>query len=97
MQANPAGRRGRPEPIAFTDFLHPSSATHGVLGASRRRASAETRSSSATGTTSRRTGPAADLVLAGAGNDRISSRGGDDIVLAGIGDDFGSSAGRAAT
>ena len=90
---NPAVAGVDPDRIAFTDSLHPSSATHGVLGAFAAASISDNQVFLGDGDDVRRTGPAADLVLAGAGNDRIFSQGGDDIVLAGIGDDrvFGGS------
>ncbi|MFO1208478.1 MAG: SGNH/GDSL hydrolase family protein [Amaricoccus sp.] len=87
IPANPAVAGVDPDRIAFTDFLHPSSATHGVLGAFAAASVTDNQVFLGDGDDVRRTGPAADLVLAGAGNDRIFSQGGGDIVLAGTGND----------
>ncbi|MFO1143452.1 MAG: SGNH/GDSL hydrolase family protein [Amaricoccus sp.] len=93
VPANPAVAGVAPDRIAFTDFLHPSSATHGVLGAFAAASVSDNQVFLGDGDDVRRTGPRADLVLAGAGNDRIFSQGGGDTVLAGIGNDrvFGGS------
>jgi phospholipase/lecithinase/hemolysin len=73
--------------LMFFDFVHPTAATHGVLGAF----AAETLTSETHllggaddvvqgGTTD-------DLVLAGGGGDQVDARSGDDVVLAGLGSD----------
>ncbi len=88
MPANPAVAGVDPDRVAFMDFLHPSAATHGVLGSF---AAASVAGNPVFGSDADETivtGPLDDLVLAGAGNDRVFSGRGADIVLAGLGDDF---------
>jgi phospholipase/lecithinase/hemolysin len=88
IPANPVVAGIDPDPIAFMDLLHPSSATHGVLGAFAAGSVTDNQVFLGPEDQVRRTGPCDDLVLAGAGNDRISSDGGRDTVLAGLGGDF---------
>jgi hypothetical protein len=87
IPANPAVAGVDANRIAFTDFLHPSSATHGVLGAFAAASLSDNLVFLGPEDDLRRTGPRDDLVLAGAGNDRIFAQGGADTVLAGLGND----------
>ena len=88
LPANPLVAGVDPDRVAFMDYLHPSSATHGVLGSFA--------AASVTDNTVFRgdeddfvwTYTRDDLVLAGGGRDRVFTGGGADIVLAGLGDDF---------
>ena len=88
IEANPVVAGVDPNRIAFTDFLHPSSAMHGVLGAFAAGSMTDNLVFLGPEDDVRRTGPGDDLVLAGAGNDRIFSGRGADTVLAGLGDDL---------
>ena len=87
IEANPAVAGVDENRIAFMDLLHPSSATHGVLGAFAAASIADNLVFLGPEDDVRWTGPLDDLVLAGGGNDRIFAQGGDDTVLAGLGDD----------
>lgn len=87
IPANPVVADVDPNRVAFMDFLHPSSATHGVLGIFAAESIAGNPILLGDGDDVRRTGPLDDLVLAGGGNDRILAQGGADTVLAGLGDD----------
>jgi hypothetical protein len=88
IRENPAVAGIDPDRIAFMDLLHPSSATHGVLGAFAAASVTDNPVFLGPEDQVRWTGPCDDLVLAGAGNDRILSDGGRDTVFAGLGGDF---------
>lgn len=87
IPANPLVAGVDPDRVAFMDYLHPSSATHGVLGSFAAASIGGNPVFGGAGDETIRTGPANDLVLAGAGDDRVSVKAGADIVLAGLGDD----------
>ena len=74
LKANPAVAGVDPDQVAFMDFLHPSSATHGVLGSFAAASIGDNPVLLGDGDDVVRTGKLADLVLGGAGQDRISSR-----------------------
>ncbi|MBX2855550.1 MAG: hypothetical protein KTR21_11205 [Rhodobacteraceae bacterium] len=76
-----------PDQIAFFDFLHPTSALHGVWAAfSDAALTRETREF--TETVDRFNGDSSDeFALGQAGDDAIRLRGGDDIAFGGLGDD----------
>jgi Ca2+-binding RTX toxin-like protein len=88
LPANPAVAGVDPDRIAFVDLLHPSSATHGVLGSFA--AASVTDNTLLLGDEDDFvwTHRLDDLVLAGGGRDRVSTGRGADIVFAGLGDDF---------
>jgi phospholipase/lecithinase/hemolysin len=88
LPPNPLVANVDPDRVAFMDYLHPSSAMHGVLGSF---AAASIAGSPIFGDASNEviaSGRCDDLILAGAGNDLVYSRGGADTVFAGLGDDF---------
>lgn len=85
---NPAVAGVDPDRVAFVDFLHPGSTTHGVLGSFAAASVSHETVFRGAGNNTVVTGATDDLILAGAGNDRVFSGGGSDIVLAGLGDDF---------
>lgn len=87
IPANPLVAGIDPDRVAFMDFLHPSSATQGILGSFAAASIAGNPVLGGAGDETIRTRWQADLVLAGAGDDRVTSKGGADIVLAGLGDD----------
>ena len=88
LRANPLVAGVDADLVAFMDFLHPSSATHGVLGSFAAASIAGNPVFGGDGDETIGTGAQDDLVLAGAGDDLVATRGGADIVLAGLGDDF---------
>lgn len=88
IPANPLVAGVDPDRVAFMDFLHPSSAVHGVLGSFAAASIAGNPVFGGPGDETIRTRWQDDLVLAGAGDDRVTVKGGADIVLAGLGDDF---------
>lgn len=88
IPANPLVAGVNPDTVAFMDYLHPSSATHGVLGSFAAGSIADNPVFGQAGNDRIVTGALDDMILAGAGDDRVASRGGADVVLAGLGDDF---------
>ena len=88
IPANPVVAGVDPDRVAFMDFLHPSSATHGVLGSFAAASIGGNPVFGGSGDETIRTRWHDDLVLAGAGDDRVTTKMGPDIVLAGLGDDF---------
>jgi phospholipase/lecithinase/hemolysin len=88
IPANPAVAGVDENRIAFTDFLHPSSATHGVLGAFAASSAEDHLVFLGPENDVRHTGPLDDLVLADGGNDRIFAGRGNDTVLTGLGNDL---------
>ena len=85
---NPAVAGVDPDRVAFTDFLHPSSATHGILGSFAAGNVTDNLVLLDGGDDRVHTFRLDDLVLAGAGSDRVFTDGGADVVFAGLGDDF---------
>jgi phospholipase/lecithinase/hemolysin len=85
---NPAVEGVHANRLGFIDFLHPSSAMHGVLGVFAARSVTDELFFLGPDKDVIRTGPRDDLVLAGAGDDWIFSERGADTVLAGLGDDL---------
>lgn len=85
---NPAVADVDPARLAFFDLLHPTTATHGVLGAF----AAESLRSEVRFEGDHDdfvfTGKGRDLVLAGGGDDKVFTAAGADVVLAGRGHDF---------
>lgn len=88
LPPNPVLAGVDPDRVMFTDFLHPSSAAHGVLGIFAADSITDNTVFLGDGNDVRATGPLDDLVLAGAGNDTIFSQAGDDTVLGGLGRDI---------
>ncbi|MFD3191777.1 SGNH/GDSL hydrolase family protein [Sedimentitalea sp. HM32M-2] len=75
-----------PSQVGFWDSIHPSAATHAVLGGWLARDGSHV--TLGAGADSRQLGTADDTVLAYGGADTIWSSGGDDLVFAGSGDDI---------
>ena len=73
--------------IGFWDSIHPSAATHGVLGAYTARALQEAAVVLSGGDNAEALGGGDDLVLTYAGDDQIMAGSGDDIVFLGSGND----------
>ncbi len=84
---NPVVAGANPSQVAFADLLHPSSATHGVLGSFVADFLSKDSTFLGDGDDARWFGPADDFVLGGGGDDLLFTRGGQDTVLAGIGND----------
>ncbi|MEM8658506.1 MAG: SGNH/GDSL hydrolase family protein, partial [Pseudomonadota bacterium] len=84
VEENPLAATLDDDQFGFFDFLHPTTAMHGVLG-SFQAASLTHRVS--IGESMVETGRGRDLVLSGDGDDQISTGGGRDIVFSGLGDD----------
>ena len=87
IRPNPVVAGANPSQVAFADLLHPSSATHGVLGIFVADFLSKDPTFLDDGNDARWFGPADDFVLGGGGNDLLFTRGGQDTVLAGIGND----------
>lgn len=87
IPANPAVAGVDPDRVMFMDFLHPSSATHGVLGSFAAGSIGSNAVLLGDGAEVRHTGSLADMVLAGGGDDIIFAQGGRDTVLGGLGND----------
>lgn len=95
FEMNPATAGVDPDAIAFMDFVHPSAAVHGILGAFTA-ASLRSKTDFAGGTDDAVAGTAGcDLVLSGKGDDRIATKAAEDVILAGGGND-GAAAGSGA-
>jgi Ca2+-binding RTX toxin-like protein len=73
--------------VAFWDLLHPSAATHGILGAYTAHALEHDPVGLSAGADSVGTGSGSNLVLALAGNDAISLGDGADLAFGGSGED----------
>ncbi|SFR33687.1 SGNH/GDSL hydrolase family protein [Litoreibacter janthinus] len=73
--------------IGFWDSIHPSAATHGVLGAYTSFALQQAAVVLSGGDNAETLGGGNDLVLAYAGDDQVLAGGGDDIVFLGSGND----------
>jgi phospholipase/lecithinase/hemolysin len=77
-----------PDQLLFFDFLHPTTATHGVIGAFAAESLTSTTHLLGGGDDTVTGGRADDLVLAGGGADRVLAGRGADVVLAGRGGDL---------
>ena len=73
--------------LMFFDLVHPTAATHGVLGVFAAESLTSATHLLGDGDDAVRGGRADDLVLAGGGDDRVRGGSGDDVVLAGLGND----------
>jgi phospholipase/lecithinase/hemolysin len=85
---NPAVANVDPERLAYFDLLHPTTATHGVLGAFAAEYLTSRLHLRGDGDDLVLGWGRDDLVLAGAGDDKVVAGAGDDVVLAGLGDDL---------
>ncbi|MEM8649588.1 MAG: SGNH/GDSL hydrolase family protein [Pseudomonadota bacterium] len=84
---NPALEGLDEDQFAFVDFLHFSSALHGVFGAFKALSIEDGLTVLSEGNDRQSFGRDDDFVIAGAGNDKLFLRAGDDTVLAGTGND----------
>lgn len=85
---NPAVDGLAADQFAFWDLLHPTTATHGVLGAFSAASLTSELHLGTAGADHLRVGNGQDLVLARDGDDRVNLGKGDDVGLAGLGNDW---------
>jgi phospholipase/lecithinase/hemolysin len=85
---NPAVADVDPSQLPFYDFLHPTTAAHGVLGIFAAESLTGSPRLHGGGNDVIRAGASDDLILSGAGSDQVFAGGGNDTVLAGRGNDL---------